>query len=122
MSQGHDIYVDRIFNAATVSANGQTSSIVIDLNAFKPKEWTFSLHLITASAGAAVVDAEYLVSNDKNGNFVLPPGAEKIGEGHVVGEGIYQFTPSVRARYMQIRLTETAGVDVTSAIGDLMIQ
>lgn len=107
------------FNAVAITASETATSAAIELEALYPEGY-FSFTLTTAGVGS-VVKAEFLVCNTIAGTYLEPDGADDIVTAHSPGTAVYSFTPPV-AKYMKIKLTETASANVTSATGIITIQ
>lgn len=114
-----EIVTRTLFNAVVITASETSTSAAIELEAIQPEGY-FSFTLTTAGADS-VVKAEFLVCNTIGGTYYEPSGADDIVTAHAVGTAVYSFTPPV-AKYMKIKLTETAAHNVTSATGIITIQ
>lgn len=116
----NDIYTENVtFSAYTITGSGNITSNAIQLKSFKPNGF-FSVQLTSAGASSQIT-IEYLLSID--GTNYLDCGTD-IKTGHTPGTMLYAFPsgePMV-AKYMKIKLTETAGSNVTSFSVKLCIQ
>ena len=109
----NDIVVRKIFDEQTVAASSTADSEVFDLGSFTYNR-SYALQIYVTGTGASVT-ATYMQSNDKT-NFIVPSGGSAICTDYPdttdADYAIYSFTPVV-ARFMKIRLTETAAAEAT---------
>jgi hypothetical protein len=106
------MHVDHIF-ASKVLAASANDTRNIDLERLNAEGY-FSTQIIV-TAGTGVLKCEYLLSNDGT-NFVEPTGATDVFSSFSATSGpgsdgidIYTFTPDL-AKWIQIKMTETAGL------------
>ena len=103
----NNIAVNKCFSANTIAASGSLTTIIFDLNNFKPNGF-YSLQVTVTRSGACKF--EYLCSNDGE-NFVEPVGASDISSGvTAVSSAIISFSP-VPCAYLRIKCTETGGAN-----------
>lgn len=111
---GADLRVNciKLLNGKAVSASGNVATAVIDMDELRTEGY-FSVQLTTAGASSQVrVECEMSADGE---NFQEPNGATDIVSSHGPGTAIYKIDSPVVARYMRLRVTETAGFAVTSA-------
>ena len=118
------LHTELIFDTVTVAAAADSTSSAIDLNKYRP-EGFFSLQVTLTGTGTAKI--EYLLSN--NGvDYMKPSSGEDIVTAHTVASGpgadgkdIYVFEPEV-ARFLKIKVTETAGAVAVVVTITLLVQ
>jgi len=114
----------RLLNAATIAANGSSTSASIDLRNIA-QNGLFSIQLAVTGSGTAKV--EYLCSNN-NSVFIEPTSASDIVSGFTVGsgpggdgKGFYSFEPEP-CGFLKIKVTETGGSNAIAVTLDIAIQ
>ena len=108
-----------VSGTTTITASGNVSSDPIDLGKMKPEGY-FTLILTTAGASSDV-KAEYLLCDTETGTYYEPSEASDIVASHSPGTAHYSFSPAL-GMFMKIKITETAGNDVTAFTAIIIIQ
>ena len=114
----------RLLNAATIAANGSSTSASIDLRNIA-QNGLFSIQLALTGDGTAKV--EYQVSNN-NSIFIEPASASDIASGFTKtsgpggdGKGFYSFEPEP-CGFLKIKVTETGSAQAVAVTLDIAIQ
>lgn len=114
----------RLFNAATIAANGNSTSASIDLRNIA-QNGLFSIQLAVTGDGTAKV--EYLCSNN-NSVFIEPTSTSDIVSGFtknsgpgVDGKAFYAFEPEP-CGFLKIKVTETGLAQEIVVTLDIAIQ
>lgn len=114
----------RLLNAATIAANGSSTSSSIDLRNIA-QNGLFSIQLALTGDGTAKV--EYLCSNN-NSVFIEPASASDIVSGFTKtsgpggdGKAFYAFEPEP-CGFLKIKVTETGTLKAAVVTLDIAIQ
>jgi hypothetical protein len=111
-----------LFNAATITQNGDSTSSAVDLKRYKATGY-FSVEVVVT---AGTLTVEYLLSNDGT-NYIEPASASDIATGLTStngpgGAGVhhYSFQPEP-GRFMKIKVSETGNSEAGGVTVTLLI-
>jgi len=118
------LHTELIFNAETVAASANSISSAIDLNKYRPEGY-FSLQVTVTGTGTAKI--EFQLSNN-GADYYEPSGSDDIVTAHTAtsgpgadGKDTYRFEPDP-ARFLKIKVSETAGAAAVVVTATLLVQ